>query len=1006
MVSNPLKITVLGGRKVDLAEFYGSFAAQVGTPQDHQNLNPDVIPPQRFEAPEELTDANTYFISNAMGDDSNPGTEALPKKSLWKISRDKPYYCLLDDFCYISYDHLFTSSFESRIKIYNDTGVNATVRFAARDYTSLDYGPSELGNINDTTAIFVDFKNGNDSNNGSEVSGGAGVGPVKTVQKAVDLAIAAAKEIVIVKVDETYTNEEATSEENVEVLLSAQNLHMLPAKRYGSGDMEWDVGFTARIKYETVARESSSPQRYWESFFYEPGRFQQAAGVDTIYCGCREGTTPRIYYSMDGINWSVVNTNPFPARVFNFCWIEYAAQDYMFCGTDSGVYRSNDGLNWIATTLTSGGYYVYTWNNNVVTTGPGGVKRSDSIGTAWTTIDVSAGYVEMVELGEYLYYANNANSIKRMDSSWNVNTFATITEMTLVKNIVTFKGCLYAGGWNSSSNTWYFIKLNTSGDYEIIHSESYTGNDNLKYMLTVDDRIYINKVFSGDGLVAYDGTRFFQVCSLQNDCYYMHYGFKNRLYYSLYNQNQRVKYAILDNISVVNSTGTSELTLEGIVLNGNQKRARSLIVSEKTIQLNLHLYYNQLHSAFYSGIKLGTQSYLYSKYNIFHQLKNGIISSNVTLAFCLFYDLLEVGARCPSPSLKIEYCTFDLVNTVGKEWYGFEHCIVTRCASLIENNSIICAVSNSVINHPILDTNCEYTDIIWGDAIFRNRDGIEQDFPDYRLQAKWIHPPNDPDSYYRFNSPGISPWYNFEYAKDYGAYGLVRTKIADEWKYQWECDFNPAKSMFDIRFNNFNELVSVSGIRSFSHKGEQMAISIPWQPKTREEFLTIHTLFAMIRSDHKMRLFANFDRTAALSDLMTLAQTGDIGFFSGPAANTSGVWEAKFTKNPLILKQRQTNWFDNEFRGYHVQILYIQEGINSRLFKVIRNDENTLYLENTEEMSEIHSVLTDIDDSLVFIVQSIDVKINAKELHSLYSYWIRKTPIPQGAMNIQFLEAP
>lgn len=994
-IPNPLKIKLQGRQKVLYNE---DPLRQIGTDLDHQQLYPPKIPLNREEAKETLTDDNTIFISHGLGNDGNTGSYASPKQTVEgailaaQSQSDIQYLCFKDS----SYTYVENTFIAYPYTLYNDSGTNSIYKQSYRTLPAL----------NDSNCFFVNFKTGDDNlNSGTQTS------PFATVNKAAQLMNSStdASKYICVLVDDNFTEEEKISLENVEICIpdtgADKERGMYVATREGVDSFK--LGQYAVLKYDTISRETLSDQRYWESFFYEPGKFQQG-GLDTIYCGCREGTTPRMYYSTDGINWNVIATNPFPARVFNFCWMHFSGTDYIFCGTDSGVYRSSDGLNWTVTGLSSGGYYVYTWNNHVLTTGVGGVKRSSDGGSSWNTIQSSAGYVEMVELGEYLYYADNNNVIKRLDTSWTATTFCTVSELSLVKNLVVYQGYLYAAGWNSTSNTWYLIKIDSSGAYEIIHLENYSGNECLKYMLVINDRLYINKIFSTDGLVAFDGYKFSSICSLQNDCYYMHYGFKNRLYYSLYNQNQRIKYAIIDNVSLTNQGSDCDFKMEGFILDGYNGKARSCIICEKTDQLNLYCRYNHIKEAFYSGIKMNQQSLLYCDNVILSGLTYGLIHPNIfSLSYSLFYNIEEMGAYSLSPSLSLDHCTFDLVKTAARNWYQVKYCVFSRSPILLNNDSIVGSIQYSLLDKPFKYSNAQLMDNLLSAPTFRNRDGQNSDHSDYRLQRKWIIAPNSQDRYYKFSSIGVEAYLDSGYSYDYGCYAPRRSLYSSDYQSIFELDFYPQETTYGWYFNHGNQFISITGIKQLSHRGEQNKIVLPWFPSSPEEMKKIKDLYCILRSDTKALLSINPWDCYSENELVSLAMQNDLGIFSGPSSIGGTTVKAKFDPGSLTLFQNEYNWSKDEFRGWKVIIRYKDTNTYTLSFKIIKNTEDTLYLKDTDGLHAYPDrvIYNTHPDQMLFIIGDMDVRCNIDKLSSNLATYYKKATTPLGCLEIELIEA-
>ena len=209
MIPNPLKLKLQSKRNLLIDE---KPMRQVGTNADFFNLYPFYQPADRGTAPETLTDTNTIFISNSAGNDGWAGTTAAPVKTIKQAVINALANSAIGYFCFLATTYTYVEKAEdayisAKYSVYNDTGISSVVRSC--------YGNTGVSSATDANSFFIDFKNGLDTNAGTQLL------PVKTLQKASDLAFAAGAVIknLVILVDDTYSVDDFTSEESVEIIV-------------------------------------------------------------------------------------------------------------------------------------------------------------------------------------------------------------------------------------------------------------------------------------------------------------------------------------------------------------------------------------------------------------------------------------------------------------------------------------------------------------------------------------------------------------------------------------------------------------------------------------------------------------------------------------------------------------------------------------------------------------------------------------------------------------------
>lgn len=1019
-IPNPLQLKIHGKRNVILDE---EPLEQIGTDLDFMNLYPELVPEDKSNSLTTLSDTNTTYISNSAGNDSTgTGTYALPVKTVSKAvilaqANDAILFLCFKAATYVYVEDVYIPQ---RYTVYNDTSVSSTYRYILR---------AAPAGITDSNSYFVDFKNGSDGSAGTQTA------PVKTLQKCFDLAYAATgvdKNIVIL-VDNTFTEVEYTTEESCELIFpSANNRKIYVLWRRGADDFTTGVG--AKLKFSYDERDTLSGSYNWRGIAYNQGLFQQGS-LETMYVTDYTGGVAALNYTNNGINFTGI-TNIGTRKPYDFGYFRTATPtDYMLLGTSAGIYNSTNGTTWNTTSLTAGDFRTFTeFNNYLVAAGDGGLYRSnDGFGTN-TLIENSSlnKDVKPAVIGDYLYYYGHTGTdgrIRKVDTNWAHSTFITITGVTLINYLIAFNGYLYCLAENSTTNISYFIKINSSTDYEIIYSRSYSSSSpygNAVTMSVIDERIYIPNLMEFGKITAFDGDVFYEIGDIDTTdrIYYTNFGFRNRYYYTVDISTIAVKYGLLDCLSIETDLITSGIfQIEGVLFDGDNKKARCNIIKGFTNANALQ--YCNLNNPFYSlfkSIYTFTISLLYPfKNNIFQNSKNGLvlISSGSTnqssFSYNLFYNIIDNTIIVNSP-INIYSFTFDLCNKI---YAGlFEGCILSRVNEIIKTTiriELIQCVIPLNIKYPV-DTlfreisyaGAPYIDSnIKGIPIFRNRDAVNQDFPDYRLQKRWIKANNG--EYYKFDSIGVDFYkYGGVPYPDSGCYNFTRTLDTDTYDYTWDADFIPNDIPYQDAFNNANELLTAAGIKTTSHTGDQNVLCIPFEPVTVDEWRTLRDLYTMIKSNEVLRIDLNHWLEYTEANRQTYATNGDLGLFSFPTVIGSGTWLAKYYADDMKIVQKETTWYDNEYKGYLVYLSWDDSGTQKSVFlKIIKNTPSTLYLEDVDGLHELPSA--DIDnssDDMYCIIGSMYVKCNTKKLESQLSMWYRKTIPNIGAATIELLETP
>lgn len=1028
-IPNPLIARLDGKRDVQIDD---EPTQQIGTDLDHLNLYPELDPDDKVEAPENLTDTNTIFISHSTGSDGNPGTAAQPKHSIngalaaAAANADIIYFCLAGaNYVYVEDEYI-----PVKYTVYNDTGVDSQIRLIERTIPALT----------DSNCVFVDFKNGDDS-----TGTGTQVNPYKTLQKGCDIAYAAGgiERYIGILVDNTYTEADYTTEESVELVIpqavypSNSIRHILPVWRDAADNFK--AGVVAKVKYKFEEKSTSSASRQWFAFFYERGKFAQG-GKETIYASYYDAAGGRIECSTDGIIWAPV-ASAFPAAttsLTHFAMMNISGTDWMFVTTNNGVYKSSNGLAWAATNQNTGDFQAgcLVFNGNIIVGGNSGVYRTPDDAAAWTLVGSGGCNSDMVIWNNELLYAN-ANNLYFRDTNWALSATLIISEVMTICSIQVLGNFAYVLGIDTSvsPNVIYFIKIISHTTYEIITSYETTNSTGWVYlhmMRTIEDRIYISNFYDSDALYAYDGATFAEIGSFPDSSYRrcMFFEFLNRLYYVYTQTSNTIKYALLDCLTtrVESYAGIyGAIRVEGVIFDGDNKKASAGIRNNRIGSISIPLTrfrFNKFVDNYYAGIWSISMfsSYLgvyYGVNSIFADSQYGWYFEYVEQYrdldwYSLFYNLkntafyIKYEATPSVTNYKIRYATLD---NVPRGFYmpGSSHkkqiinFIFSRCPILGRSESKVITLKDCLLMPPfytedniVIEDSC-----LLGTPIFRNRDAVGQDFPDYRLQRKWSKT-GAGGEYYLFDSPGAD-------IDGLGAYQFDREIYAyDFWELDWECEFDPDKISYGQSFGNVNQLITVNGMKRFSHEGEQNRLVLSWIPETADEMLTIRTLYAILRRSEKARLTLNPWSHHSPTDLLAHAASNDLGIFSGPSVIGSGTWKAKFDPTLMTLKQNEHDWVLDEFRGWLVYISYDDSGDRIDFWlKITRNTARTLYLKDVDNLYSLPSAEIDntASDKMLYIIGAMYVRSNLKQLESSMSIWYRKVNPAIGTVDIEFVEA-
>ena len=983
MIPNPLKLKLQSKRNLLIDE---KPMRQVGTNADFFNLYPFYQPADRGTAPETLTDTNTIFISNSAGNDGWAGTTAAPVKTIKQAVINALANSAIGYFCFLATTYTYVEKAEdayipAKYSIYNDTGISSVVRSC--------YGNTGVSSAPAANSYFIDFKNGLDTNAGTQLL------PVKTLQKASDLAFAAGavgKKLVIL-VDDTYSVDDYTSEESVEIIVPSYG---------GPGTVPRDVcvawregvdtfkgGVTAQLKYKYLERDTASPIINWMGAYSSFGNFQQG-GLETLYAFGQNGGYGQVYYSTDGINFTLSQTL---SAAYAYCMLKYGTN--LYCGTNTGVWVSATGNigSWVSSKPTNAYYKFIEFNGELIAGGYQDVARFN--GATWNVIETCYNLHSIIAWGNRLYYAAH-NVLKYANTSWATATATTITEVSYVDFTILLGDYLYLLGINTTTNMQYFIRVDSSHNYEIIASWEFTANPRAT-MNTIDDRIYMFRVYDDDALYTFDGNSFLKIGDLPdgNNRVRGFFSFKNRYYYAALAPTT-LKYGLLDALSVWTENGYGRSLTTGLIVDGNQEKARNCLnYYRPPPDGQLVMDQCQLRNAFYRTIDIEHNIIANS---IIRDSKNGGFVQ--TARACLIYNIENVVIHG-----RLDRCTID--NATSVETNYVLGCIFSRCPTRkYEGTGLI--IKDSVVEPPANtgDSN-SYNNTLAAVPLFRNRDAFNQQFPDYRLQAKWMHPKNS-ELYYKINSPGVDH-YQFTPTDpiiDAGCYAFERTIENNGWDLEWGCDFFPDLTIYDIQFKNINQFITVAGIKQTAHIGEQNRLVFSWIPNTAEEWESLLDLHDIFRNNEKILLTLNHWDDYSTSDMLTYAQNNDCGIFSAPSVIGSGAWKARFNPTDMILEYNEQNWRVNEFRGWLVYISYDDAGIRKNFYlKIWKNTSNTLYLKNIDNLVSLPTATIDNSaDDMIFIIGAMYVRCNVENLENNLAMLYRKASAPLGNISLEFLE--
>lgn len=726
-------------------------------------------------------------------------------------------------------------------------------------------------------------------------------------------------------------------------------------------------------------------------------------------------------YSTDGYNFTQVDVTGGAEVLYDLIFWS----GYLYCGTATRIRRTN-----------TAGFAAGTWSNASAAIGalrfvvrgsllyaftPANGIYSTNNGTTWTqryTGSVSTLVGKPVLFGDNIYFILSG-VLYKMDINYSISAVSNVPANDAITAIELYDSQLHL--------------IVQSGTYDYLYS--FDGNSfalktalpvrthHYQYLFTYENLLLCCplvssvSVYNGDDIFTLPLTAWSNLFQIEI--------FKNMIFVTDSASNVRFQYlGLLSNIY----TGCQ---VSGLDINGQQQFIHAIAMnsSNNNFTINYNNIYNCLGKAL-PDCNFG----MYEK-NIIHDCNAGLesISSSVNdtiiqenLLFNITESAIEIIA---DGDFVIEHNTIDncgkgiYINTATIGTLTIKNNILTRLAYFLDSLSVLITTQ---FTYNLIGDGCSGVNVTpdstnkTGNAHFRNRDGINIDFKDYRLMIKEILASNGLP--YNFNSPGkqmaddsgTGTGYTDAYTYDVGCYLLVRYLGSDTYALSIVFnDFVPTENEVLDGYSNIIQFLTNEGVSIPGYTGQANRINISWEPADLTEAQEKFTLRQILKDSLriKARFWVNHEfydslwlpsTFAALADTASFRASrdaGDMGLYSCGANLTLNLTDLELTNSA-------SDWRYDEFKGWLVSLTLQKSAAPFEfvelIFKIIGNTPDTITLRNVENL-DLSSFATEYDSSsdyLGMVVIGMDCRWPVGDV----TYWLSDLmlKVPTGLTKAEF----
>jgi hypothetical protein len=1024
----PLKALLQGKREVNLDT---SIVNQAGDDDYHSSVFKYIVL-DRDTSNVVLDDTNTIFISNSAGLDTNNGTESLPFKTVSKAIQTATndndsrfpniYY-----FCFLASSYNYVNSagetVPDKISLYNDTSVSSTYKILNRTIYA----------NNDTDTVWIDPVSGDDTTgNGNRLL------PYKTIQKGLSIITNTRNQLAILT---DSTNKEIT-----------ENFYFFDTAAVASGNIYLNA-YSTNDGIDTVPGNALSINfdksqdirtlTALSNYNVEKSDYlisQNFLSGEAVIYWCNSGRSAGVIeYSILTQNIVSEYTTSIARDWRNIVEYEYNGSWYLLVFAVSGgnlyvFWRKDDG--------TTGETIIpltYTTTNTIIDV----VSDGEIVLIALTENDGTTDYFSILHLTKELNPATIANYTYLLDPQ--IYTTETFRLKLLYQNNFAFF---------STNTTDYFYLYNGS---EIT---AYKFSNIYHEICYLDEKIYgfenKNSVVNIYRLDFDEIFGIFITTIASNSTVYALIENYGVVYFWLEGLDQWYSFDKISVSQISNLTASYNLNINGdatvylglIPMFINTATQNFLFIQNAIasihkigVYLNGFVYKNQCGGGI--GCEGATIPVSWSR---FQDCKYGIkgrsfdieLSAFINTDYCIVFTRASSNSgvnifhnfitayRFENAILTSNFTITSITADLGTNLIEAINSTINTTKYALVVGSILSRVANiantttelpvyfdeNLIQIPFRSGNALFYDPTGSDTtdtniydtpIFTNRDAIGLEFPDFRLQRRWIRSGN---SYYKFISPGVDGFVPFGISSDMGVYSFQRLFINELYHYDWETDFEPAEDDKGFVYPNVAATTSVNGSRFFTKNGSQPRLTLFWLPDTREQKETLKDLFTILARDDKKRLTYNpwYDLTDA--ELEAKALVNDAGVESGPSVVGSGTVKARFNPVDMSFWQTEKTWYDNEWAGWLLYISYTAGAARRGFFaKVLTNTSDTMILKDVDELPDKlpDDIIDNVSDDLIYVMGSIDVTSNVSELQTKFDQWYDKAASSMGYLHIELL---
>jgi hypothetical protein len=988
-----------------------------------------------------LDDTNTIFIDNAAGSDANPGTEASPKKTVTNAHFAADLNENIYFFCFIGtgYDYVEGKIISDKYSFFREVSSTYTLS-----------GTSFPSGRNDTNTIWVDPVSGDDT-----TGTGIRTNPYKTINKALTGTTGSLTTIAVLVDD---TNNEIT-ENMVYYDTNSIQVSIIP---YQSSDaietksgQELTINFDKTQDIQTLSsasgynvektdylrtrnfNSSKYEQLYWCNAGVSVGAIEYGLELKTL---ANSGASK--IDSLTSKNWERIVEYEYAGNWFLLLFSINAGTLFIFSYRDDGTKTE------LSVPLT------HTTSNAIVDV----LSDGEVVLIGVTEQDASANnYFSLITLGKELNPITPANYVYILGPEL-ITTETFGMKFLYLNNFAIFS--------TNSTNFFYLYdsaKITSYKFANIYHEITYLdgkvyGFENKNsvvniYELDINDQLglfvkTINSNSTANALIEYYDKIYFWLDGI--DEWYIFDGLTTTKISDLvsgYNLNINGDATVFRGmLPMFTTSATQNLTYAmntiffgfgGVAITRNTVYINScgscIDASCGTSSQQFGIFNDRFQSSIL-GILQDWGSTVIQDGNVFYNTDYPTIYSAWALTgsrvidinlYINFKTAITLEEMAQAQSYTIIDSTFDLgqvaLNLINVDVTNIKmfRNIFSRTAKLTQvlNSEDDIEIYECVIEIPFRFENAIFKDLdpavdadtnSYGTPIFRNRDAINLDYPDMRLQRRWIKTV-DKSNFYKFNSPGVEGTIGFV-SFDIGFYARSHTTKSEEYGYEWETEFDPMNDTKGILFPNVSSSTTVNGSVLFVRNGRQPRVTLFWEPGTEEERQKIKDLYAILERPEAARLFYNDWTLLSESLLITKAQLSDAGLQSGPTVIGSGSVKARFDNTNYTFWQNEKTWHDNEWAGWFLYLSYDDSGTRkSFIMKILTNTEDTMILQDIDELPDTLpppltlTYLDNVSDDLLFVIGAIDVACNVSDLQTQFDVWYDKAGTTVGPLEIELL---